>query len=89
MSMSEIVQADLGIKHHLNEPITRHMRRDFSRLNVNQTVGEALETIRRQRPEGRVIYFYVVDDDNRLQGSCPDSAAAAQCESTRRWLTSW
>jgi magnesium transporter len=69
--MSAVVRADPTIKHHLDEPITRHMRQDFSRLHVNQTVGEALEAIRRQPPEGRVIYFYVVDDDHRLQGVVP------------------
>ena len=47
------------------------MRQDYSRLHVNQTVGEALEAIRRQPPEGRVIYFYVVDDENRLHGVVP------------------
>ncbi len=47
------------------------MRRDFSRIHVNQTVGEALEAIRRQPPEGRVIYFYVVDEEDRLHGVVP------------------
>jgi magnesium transporter len=69
--MSDVVRADPTIKRHLDDPITRHMRPDFSRLHVNQTVGEALETIRQQRREGRVIYFYVVDDDSRLQGVVP------------------
>jgi magnesium transporter len=69
--MRDVVRADPAIKRHLDDPITRHMRQDYSRLHVNQTVGEALEAIRRQPPEGRVIYFYVVDDDNRLQGVVP------------------
>jgi magnesium transporter len=69
--MSAVAKADPAVRHHLDEPITRHMRRDFSRLHVNQTVGEALAAIRQQSPEGRVIYFYVVDDDNRLQGVVP------------------
>jgi magnesium transporter len=69
--MSNVVRADPGIKHHLNDPITRHMRLDFSRIHVNLTVGKALEAVRQQPPEGRVIYFYVVDDENRLQGVVP------------------
>src|SRR5436305_9966914 len=69
--MSEVVRADPGVRQHLEDAVTRHMRRDYSRLHVHQTVGGALETIRRQPPEGRVIYFYVVDDDNRLQGVVP------------------
>jgi len=69
--MRDVVRADPAIKRHLDDPITRHMRQDFSRLHVNQTVGEALDTIRQHPPEGRVIYFYVVDDDSRLQGVVP------------------
>jgi magnesium transporter len=61
----------LGIEDHLSDPITRHMRRDFSCLRVEQTVAEALDGIRRKPPEGRIIYFYVVDRDNRLRGVVP------------------
>src|SRR6516164_8987042 len=68
--MSDI-KADPSIRLHLNDAVTAHMRRDFSRLHVNQTVGEALDSIRRNPPEGRVIYFYVVDDDGRLRGVVP------------------
>jgi magnesium transporter len=68
--MSDI-KADPTIRQHLNDPVTAHMRRDFSRLHVNQTIGEALDAIRRAPPEGRVIYFYVVDDDGRLRGVVP------------------
>ena len=59
------------ISRHLDDPITRHMRQDYSRLHVKQTVGEALAAIREHPPEGRVIYFYVVDDDQRLHGVVP------------------
>jgi magnesium transporter len=69
--MSDVVQADPTIGKHLEDPITSHMRRDYSRLHVNQTVAQALEAIRRQAPEGRVIYFYVLDDDGRVQGVVP------------------
>jgi magnesium transporter len=47
------------------------MRSDFARLHISQTLEEALTTIRREPPGGRVIYFYVVDDENRLQGVVP------------------
>ena len=40
--MADGIRVDPGIRHHLGDPITRHMRRDFSRILVNQTVGEAL-----------------------------------------------
>lgn len=56
---------------HLNDPVTRHMRPDFARLGVGQTVGEALATVRQAPGQGRIIYFYVVDGDGRLRGVVP------------------
>lgn len=56
---------------NLNDPVTQHLRRDFTRLRADQTVGEALAAVRQQPPEGRVIYFYVTDTDDRLQGVVP------------------
>jgi magnesium transporter len=55
----------------LSDPVTQHMRRDITRLRENQTVGEALDGLRRQPPEGRIVYFYVVDDEGRLKGVVP------------------
>ncbi len=55
----------------LNDPVTQHMRRDFTQLSVDQTVGEALAGIRERPPEGRIIYFYVVDREGQLQGVVP------------------
>lgn len=56
---------------NLNDPVTRHMRKDVTQLHVDQTIGEALASIRRRPVEGRIIYFYVVDGDGRLQGVVP------------------
>jgi len=56
---------------HLNDPVERHMRRDMARLLSDQTVGEALAAVRAGPPEGRIIYFYVVDDAGRLEGVVP------------------
>jgi magnesium transporter len=47
------------------------MRTDFTRLGVEQTVGEALAAIRQSQPEGRIIYFYVVDAEDHLKGVVP------------------
>src|SRR5262249_4358680 len=55
----------------LTEPVTRHMRRDFTALDVGQTLGEALVSVRQRQGEGRIIYFYVVDGDGRLRGVLP------------------
>lgn len=59
------------VEHRFNDPVTQHMRTDFARLQVTQTIAEALEAIRRKPPEGRIIYFYVTDENNRIQGVLP------------------
>ena len=56
---------------NLNDPIPRHLRGDCTRLSAEQTVGEALAWLREHPPAGRIIYFYVVDRDDRLQGVVP------------------
>jgi magnesium transporter len=56
---------------NLSTPVTAHVRRDFPTLRAGQTVGEALASIRTQRPGGRIIYFYVVDEAGRLCGVVP------------------
>jgi magnesium transporter len=58
-------------KDDLNDPVTKHMRPDIVRLSVGQSVGEALAALREQPPEGRIIYFYVTDDEGRLRGVVP------------------
>jgi magnesium transporter len=44
---------------------------DFARIVLSQTVGEALDSVRRNPPQGRILYFYVVDDQGRLAGVVP------------------
>lgn len=56
---------------HLNDPVTQHMRTDPARVRVDQTVGEAIAASRAAPPEGRIIYFYAVDDQGRLEGVVP------------------
>jgi len=60
-----------SVKDHLNDSVTQHMRTDFARIHVNQTIGEALAWIREFPPEGRILYFYVLDDDHHLKGVVP------------------
>ena len=50
---------------NLNDPVTAHLRPDFTKLRADQTVGDALAAVRQQPPEGRVIYFYVTDKEDR------------------------
>ena len=56
---------------HLEEPISGYARRDFAVLRERFTVAEALDTLRGQELGERIVYFYVVDDRERLVGVLP------------------
>jgi magnesium transporter len=58
-------------------PVVDHARKDFPLLHADMIVGEALERIRHEGIGERVIYFYAVDEQERLVGVVP----------TRRLLT--
>ena len=62
---------------NFNAPVVEHARKDFPLLHAEMTVGQALERIRREGVGERVIYFYAVDEEQRLVGVVP----------TRRLLT--
>jgi magnesium transporter len=55
----------------LDDAVTKHLRGDCTRLRLGQTVGQALDGLRRDPPADRIIYFYVVDDDGKLLGVVP------------------
>lgn len=55
----------------LDHTVTRYMRFDFCKVHAGQTVAEALADLRVQQPQGRIIYFYVMDADDRLVGVVP------------------
>jgi magnesium transporter len=56
---------------NLSDPVTQHMRREVTTLQLDRTVGEALAGLRQNPPEGRILYLYVVDAENRLRGVVP------------------
>lgn len=56
---------------HLEQPVLPYARKDFPELRQEFTVQEALEAIRRQGLGEKVIYFYVVDENERLLGVLP------------------
>ncbi len=58
-------------EEHLSDPVTRHTHQNFVRLYVGETVGTALQRVQNSRVEGRIIYFYVVDQQERLCGVIP------------------
>lgn len=62
---------------HLQAPITAYLRKDFPQLRDEMTVQQALDFIRQQGVGEQIVYFYVVDEQDRLIGVLP----------TRRLLT--
>ncbi|MBX3450409.1 MAG: magnesium transporter [Planctomycetaceae bacterium] len=60
-----------GIHDILRDPVTTHMRRDPTRLRSDLTVAQAIDSIRDHEIGGRVVYFYVVDADDKLVGVIP------------------
>ena len=62
---------------HLQQPVLTVARRDAATLRQDQSVREALEAIRGRELGEKVVYFYVVDAEDRLTGVLP----------TRRLLT--
>jgi magnesium transporter len=55
----------------LSDPVTRYLRHDLARIGTSQTVGEAIDSLRRDPPQGSILYLYVVDEQGRLQGVVP------------------
>ncbi len=55
----------------IHHPITTIARRMVSCLQERQTVSEALASLRRQDIGERIVYFYVVDAEQRLVGVLP------------------
>jgi magnesium transporter len=62
---------------HLQEPVLNHARKDFTTLRRDLTVQQALDAIRQHGVAEKIVYFYVLDADDRLVGVVP----------TRRLLT--
>jgi magnesium transporter len=61
----------------LNSSVVTQARKDFPLLDARMSVAEALERIRREGVGERVIYFFAIDEQERLVGVLP----------TRRLLT--
>ncbi len=62
---------------HFSQPVLTYVRPHGPLLQREMSVAGALETIRQHGTEERIIYFYVVDEEQRLVGVLP----------TRRLLT--
>ena len=54
------------LSNQLNESVLDHARRDFPVLRREMTIGEALESIRKQGVGERIVYFYALDERDVL-----------------------
>lgn len=55
----------------LTDPVITHVNTGIPKLLIDQTVGDAIDGIRQNPTDARIIYFYVVNADNVLQGVVP------------------
>jgi len=62
---------------HLLQPVTTVARKDAATLRADATIQQALDAIRQRGIGEKIVYFYVVDSQERLAGVLP----------TRRLLT--
>jgi magnesium transporter len=63
--------AQIASKIAMDDSVLKHMGYDFVQIDLGQTVGQALASIRHKPTIGRIIYFYVVDLEGRLCGVVP------------------
>lgn len=64
-------------------PAREYAHKDFPLLQADSTVENALETIRREGVGERVVYFYAVDESQRLVGVIPTRRLLIATPSTR------
>jgi len=55
----------------LRDPVLSHIRHDVITLHPAQTVAETLAALRTQSLAEKIVYFYVIDDLERLCGIVP------------------
>src|SRR5512136_3101262 len=56
---------------HLQQPVLAVARKDAAILREDFTVQRALDAIRQQGIGEKIVYFYVVDANDRLAGVLP------------------
>jgi magnesium transporter len=70
MAMTSVVGSNPE-RSHLERPVSEYIRSGPPPLRIDQSVGEALASIRSTGLEERIFYFYVVDEEGRLSGVVP------------------
>jgi magnesium transporter len=58
-------------ERRLTELALAHARSDFPRIQAGQTIADALAAVQRSQIGSRIVYFYVLDDQERLVGVVP------------------
>ena len=56
---------------HFQKPVLEFARTDFPKLHAGMSVADSLRVIREHGVGERIIYFYVVDETERLCGVLP------------------
>jgi magnesium transporter len=64
--MLRIASAD-----HVDDLVVNHARKDVLRISADDTIADALRQAQQSDTSGRIVYFYVVDEQERLQGVLP------------------
>lgn len=62
------------MKIDLHDSVLDHIQPDVARLRADQTVADALESLREYGPSHDIVYIYVVDEEGRLTGVVPTRA---------------
>ena len=70
---------------HLADPILTHARKDFSALEAGMSVAEALEAIRDRGAGEKIVYFYIVNEEQRLVGVVPTRRLISGCRTSWCW----
>jgi len=55
----------------MHEPVSRFATKELATLKHDQTIKQAVASLRKQCTHGRIIYFYAVDDKEKLLGVVP------------------
>jgi magnesium transporter len=58
-------------EQNLQEPVSKHIRKDFIALGQDETVQQAIASLRKHAIAGEILYLYVIDDQSRLVGVVP------------------
>jgi magnesium transporter len=59
------------LKNDLSRPVKDFAIPVHTTLHQDQTIEEALVSLRQRKIDEKIVYFYVVDDEGRLQGIVP------------------